>query len=997
MKDFFKESISDFFKDFQSEYNISPSKNPEINYQAYRKVGQIGETYADTDPKDEESWFWKTLRFLNRPTSALADFIENASKLDFDEAFEKSWKSLKGERERSFIDLAKKYMPDEVPNSIKVGVGFLGDVFLDPLNLIGIGTLTKAGKLASKTGKLIKVADKTSDLGKLSSQAMKGQRALLSVAGIPVVKGVEVFKKLDNINHAFKASKTGQSLARLFSKKSSIPELTKFIDNFSMKNKYLHNKYFGLSKEIAEDFSKIYKRYKNNITLEKLYKDFINGVETGTNKIKDFEPVIDKFARFTEDIIQSELDADIIIERLKNIGYFPRMFKVKEVDNVLKKYGLYNTKLGNAMQRTNNLSLRQLDIIIRKNNNKITQVLTDITNKKNISKSDVKKILADNGLLNNRMKRSIEIMPDIVDGRDVAEVLSEHKISDVGELFEINPAKALYMRGKKSAKAQASAEFFNAVSEKFGKDLEDILPDTGDLKRKEIMKEVRKRGYRQINKSYTQNFRNLADRYFPNEIVDEIERLHKAYIDPDIAEGVIKKIDAVQNWWKAWTLAPFPAYHTRNMIGNIWNNYIAGVKNPVDYGRALALQTGRFLDEAVKGTNMTASEIIEAAKRFGVIDTGWIAGDLPKQLDDLIVNKKISSLKDFGKALAKVTVSSSSPLIKGGRRVGEFIENNARIAHFINKIRNGYSVEEAARSVKQYLFDYGDLTQFEKNVMKRLFPFYTFTRKNIPLQIVSFFEEPGKFSKIYKGRTAVEEIAGTRDQELPFMSEYIKESIPIKVRRTKDGNVDVFLLRNWLPASQVSELSDPVSLLVSMLTPLLKFPYENWSNFNNFFKSNIEKYEGEITKFLGQPVRKRSVINPVRLSEIISERGLAKGVQSVLGEDLLKNMRILSEIDKINPLNIFGKGVSGKYNNVDGMQRFIYSILGKLQRYDIDKSYNWYRYLSGSRLGKLKSALRKAQAEGKEEAIPVLQEDIILLMNEMRKAEEDYKRRKGRL
>lgn len=988
--------MKDFFKDLQGEYNLTSSKRPDINFQVYNKVGQIADTYKDTEPKDEESWFWKSLRFLNRPTSALADFVENAAQLDFDDAFEKSWKSLKGERERSFIDLAKKYMPKDVPDSVKIGVGFLGDIVLDPLNLVGIGTLTKAGKLASKTGKLIKVADKIGDLGKLSSQAQKGQRALLSVAGIPVVKGVKAFKQLDNINHAFKVSKVGQSLSKLFSTKSTIPELTKFIENFSMKNKYLQNKYYGLSKEIAEDFSTIYKKYKNKLTLADIYKDFIAGVETGSNKIKEFEPVINKFARFTEDIIQSELDADIIIDRLKEMGYYPRMIKTKDVDGVLKKYGLYNTKLGNAMHRTNDLSLRQLDTVIRENNQNITEALSKISLKDELTKTNVEKILADSGLLNKQMKRSIDMMPDRVKGSDVAEVLSEYKISDIGELFEINPAKALYKRGSKSARSQASADFFNAVSEKFGKDFEDIIPNVDNLTNEEILYEINKRGYRPIKKSLTENFKNLAGRYFPNNIVDEIERLHRAYIDPDIAEGVLKKIDAVQNWWKAWTLAPFPAYHTRNMIGNIWNNYLADVKNPADYGRALGLQTGKFLNDAVKGTNMTANEIIESAKKFGIIDSGWIAGDLPKQLDDLIVNKKISSLKDLGKALTKMTVSSSSPLIKGGRKIGEFIENNARIAHFINKLRKGYSVEEAAKSVKEFLFDYDNLTSFEKNVMKRIFPFYTFTRKNIPLQIRSAFEEPGKFAKIYKGRMAVEEIAGTRDKDLPFMSEYIKESIPLKVRRTKDGDVDVFLLRNWIPAAQISELSDPISLTVSMLTPLLKFPYENWANFNNFFKSNIEKYEGEITRFLGQPVRKRSVINPVRLSQIIADKGLSSGVQSVLGEDLLRNMRILSEINKINPLNIFGKGVSGNYNNVDGMQRFIYSILGKLQRYDIDKSYNWYRYLSNSRLGKLKSALKKAIADGKEEVIPIIQEDIILLQNEINKAEEDYKRRKGR-
>ena len=53
----------------------------------------------------------------------------------------------------------------------------------------------------------------------------------------------------------------------------------------------------------------------------------------------------------------------------------------------------------------------------------------------------------------------------------------------------------------------------------------------------------------------------------------------------------LKYVDAVQNAWKGWTLAVRPAYHMRNLAGNLWNAYtIAGVKNPKAFTEAMSMQ-----------------------------------------------------------------------------------------------------------------------------------------------------------------------------------------------------------------------------------------------------------------------------------------------------------------------------------------------------------------------------------------------------------------------
>ena len=76
----------------------------------------------------------------------------------------------------------------------------------------------------------------------------------------------------------------------------------------------------------------------------------------------------------------------------------------------------------------------------------------------------------------------------------------------------------------------------------------------------------------------------------------------------------------------------------------------------------------------------------------------------------------------------------NNPVTKSGRAVGSVIENNARIAMFLDSMAQGMSVKAATANTKKYLLDYSELTGAETN-LKSLSRFYTWMRKNTALQI----------------------------------------------------------------------------------------------------------------------------------------------------------------------------------------------------------------------------------------------------------------------
>ena len=250
--------------------------------------------------------------------------------------------------------------------------------------------------------------------------------------------------------------------------------------------------------------------------------------------------------------------------------------------------------------------------------------------------------------------------------------------------FEENPAIQMAYRGMSHVKAVTGKEFFQGVKKFATNNIGDVVSTAPELK-----------GLK-----------------FEPEIATAIDTYYKS-IKPEEIRAVFKLYDNILGWWKAQALMG-PAYHTRNAVSNIWNTFLAGVKTPTEYIQAGLVQIGKkikFTDDV--GKVWTEKSLLDAAKRTGVINQGWYAADIPQAIEAEIFKGNWNPLSQRFKAF------------KLNRQIGTAIENNARLALFINQIKKGKSIDHAAMTVKKYLFNYADLTTFEKTWMKRIFPFWT--------------------------------------------------------------------------------------------------------------------------------------------------------------------------------------------------------------------------------------------------------------------------------
>ena len=491
------------------------------------------------------------------------------------------------------------------------------------------------------------------------------------------------------------------------------------------------------------------------------------------------------------------------------------------------------------------------------------------------------------------------------------------------KLYEKSPAIQLAVKGQAYAKAITSQEFAQTVK-KFA------IKDGGVAVKHNALKGL----------NFLPEQAKVIDNYYQS-------------IKPEELKVIVKGFDKVQNLWKAQALVS-PSYHIRNEVGNLWNNYIAGV-NPWAYGKATYMQImpklknfvdkrgyvkiSSKMDDAVKNIAKEVNEM----RKLGVIDQGWYAKDIGEEV--------LQRVQGVGKFQGLNPLNQQNYLFQLNKKTGTAIENNARIAHYLSKRAGGMSKEKAAESVKKYLFDYGDLTSFEKTVMKRFAPFYTWTKKNIPIQLEGLITQPAKYALPHKIIKQIE--SGVEVPDEKYMSSYITENVPVRVRKNKEGNTEYFLLGNWLPyASAIDVLSHPIETIVQMATPFLKTPIEQWSNQSTFWKNTLGEYQdierrpGQQGEFMGEFMRKKNV-------------------------QLLRNIRILNDINKW----IDKQDPTATKN--EWPVKVMETLFGRAGTYDVGKSKYFYDMDTSDRISDFESNIKDAKRKGYDEKARKLREELI--------------------
>ncbi len=517
-------------------------------------------------------------------------------------------------------------------------------------------------------------------------------------------------------------------------------------------------------------------------------------------------------------------------------------------------------------------------------------------------------------------------------------------------IFEDNFFKASIARSMNNVRAGTMKQFIDALAGKFASKADEAPAGWVGIN-------VGK--YKAENEYLARVGMEASQLKFHPAIAKKIENFTTSVYGDVGTQNLLKSYDSLLSSWKASVTSIFPAFHGRNAISNVFLNFNdIGLHSIDPQVNALSSQiiyhdaklNGLMVDAHKLGTvgdgakteisNMLTKKIFTDVHGYD-----WSFGELRSviknndiALKDNIVGQVDVSLstedminalmpKGFTKGYYKGFVNpldKNFTPYKWGRKVGNYIEGQARLVNFLTNLRKTGDVSLATARTKQFLFDYNYLTPFEKNFMRRIIPFYSFTRKNLEAQIHTFVTSPGRTAAQLTALTTLGDvIAGQKltPKQQKALPNWVKDGIDILA--SKKGQQVTVLGSLGTPIEQPFQYFHANQIL-SSVSPFIRLPVELGSGFNFFqgkpisditnaaalknFPAIIKDYVGYTdVSFIdkhGKKVNMQIALNPERLHLILNmpySSRVMSAMKQMQSQNVAGQAKLLQQIIGIRP------------------------------------------------------------------------------------------------
>ncbi len=365
-------------------------------------------------------------------------------------------------------------------------------------------------------------------------------------------------------------------------------------------------------------------------------------------------------------------------------------------------------------------------------------------------------------------------------------------------------------------------------------------------------------GYEALKPGTANAFANL---YADSSIIEAIDRIYKGVDSTDSWQRVINTyIDPFLGAWKlAATTGRGPAFVINNVMGGMFNNWIGGVSG-ADHRMALAVLTkiqkqikvlertnpdktffaiSRMAEDAVlKDLNKTVingvglGDLYKDFVRMGGFDQTQVSAATQQASRQTPTGEMAATFETFAqgkrapRAYVEPAQSRGEELFRKGldkttnnaymaamTDLSQSSEMYLRFSAFIDGFRRYGDPDAAMGKVKMLHFDYSDLGPGEE-WMRRIVPFYTWSRNNIPLQFRTILLQPGKIQKAVKAQQAIGGVFESENDDSwlnSVMPEWVSEKGGV-VSMLGQGANKLALIPN-LPYTNVEEITSGTKLL----------------------------------------------------------------------------------------------------------------------------------------------------------------------------------------
>lgn len=271
----------------------------------------------------------------------------------------------------------------------------------------------------------------------------------------------------------------------------------------------------------------------------------------------------------------------------------------------------------------------------------------------------------------------------------------------------------------------------------------------------------------------------------PEEVFNRLIRINDFYNSPRAQESMIWLFDSVGQLFKGFALA-FPATKVRDMYSNAFLLTLeAGNVPDVLWGlkTAKAIVGGR-MDDAVgllkelpgydlADASAIQKKLTEDVARTGVLET-LATSDLVTSNQTGVLNHLVPGTQPMSKlgALRELVPDGSrnlgqmvsdqfqfrgirlpfqkqagyetrNAMLNAAQKFSDYTDSVARLGGMLSLMRQGNTADVAAKRITSALVDYGSLTMFERQTLRRIFPWYAYTSRIGKYAVGQLANNPG--------------------------------------------------------------------------------------------------------------------------------------------------------------------------------------------------------------------------------------------------------------
>jgi len=301
---------------------------------------------------------------------------------------------------------------------------------------------------------------------------------------------------------------------------------------------------------------------------------------------------------------------------------------------------------------------------------------------------------------------------------------------------------------------------------------------------------------------------------FDQDVADELLKTREVVTSPEKLSALFKAGEGIRKYMSQSLLLPYAAYHGRNQQTNTAATAIAGLFHPIEYVKDWAPAAKAIW----RGTDQ--------AKRWETM--GVLGSGQTREFSQDVFKQKIKELTVTGKPtlLEKMKLPTTTPgvgkVFRAGQKVGEIVEGASRVAHYQAALRSGMDHLSAMDSVKKYLFDFNELTDFERKYMRTTVFFYSWQKKQLGMLAKAMTEKTGEMATLFRATTQPSTERGA-------MPPWLRSTTAIPFGKDTEGNQQYFsgLGSPLEPIQNLDILNYPITERIgSQLTPALRMPME---------------------------------------------------------------------------------------------------------------------------------------------------------------------------